>query len=74
MTVIAEQKLYELIKRAVAETLDEKLLKLKLAMLPQADDEEMAIIDELFESPEHYADDELIYVEDSIQEASPQKT
>ena len=66
MTIIAEKDLYELIKRAVRETLDEKLLKLKVAMIPEADDEEMNEIDEMFGDPTQYSDEEFIYVEDSV--------
>jgi len=66
MPVITEKRLYKLIKQAVSESLDEKLLQLKLAMLPEADDEEMEEIEKLFGKPEKYTNQEIFYVEDSV--------
>jgi len=53
-TNVSEIKMYEIIKKAVAEVFEEKLEKLKLALIPYADDNEMKEIDALFSNPTKY--------------------
>ena len=60
---IKNQDLYLLMKRAVSEVLDEKLDTVKLALIPQADDEENKLMDEIFGTPEKYAEQEYVKVE-----------
>ncbi len=56
---IDENKLYELIKTAVSEAMEEKLLKLKLQMIPFVNDEEMREIEEIFGGPKDYKSQEF---------------
>lgn len=48
---VGETRMYEMIKKAVAEVFEEKL---KLALIPYADDNEMKEIDALFSNPTKY--------------------
>ena len=48
---VDENKMYEMIKKAVAEVFEEKLEKLKLQLIPYADDNEMEEINSLFGDP-----------------------
>ena len=50
-TKIAERRLYELIKKAVDEALKANLKRLKIALIPYADDAEMEGIRKIFGSP-----------------------
>ena len=54
MIKIQDKKLYELIKKAVEEVLKENLKKLKIALIPYADNEEMKEIRQIFHSPDKY--------------------
>ncbi|GAI94331.1 unnamed protein product [marine sediment metagenome] len=49
-----EIKMYEVVKKAVAEVFDEKLEKLKLELIPYADDSEMEEINAIFGDPKKY--------------------
>jgi len=53
-TKIAERRLYELIKKAVDEALKTNLKRLKIALIPYADDAEMEGIRKIFGSPRKY--------------------
>ena len=53
-TQVGETKMYEMIKKAVAEVFEEKLEKLKLALIPYANDNEMKEINSLFGNPDKY--------------------
>jgi hypothetical protein len=53
-TKIAERRLYELIKKAVDEALKANLKRLKIALIPYADDAEMEGIRKIFGSPRKY--------------------
>ena len=59
-----EKKLYQLVKKAVSEAMDEKLKNLKLEMISYAEDKEMEEIKEIFETPEKYKNQE--YVEQDL--------
>ncbi|MDH5684319.1 MAG: hypothetical protein OEZ20_07640 [candidate division WOR-3 bacterium] len=54
MIKIQDKKLYELIKKAVEEVLKENLAKLKIALIPYADDKEIEEITQIFRSPNKY--------------------
>jgi hypothetical protein len=64
---LTEKEIYHLIKQAVAETFDEKLLQLKLALIPEVDSEENRELEAMFPNPEQYLNEEISIVEDSIQ-------
>ena len=49
---IDEEKLYQLIKKAVSEVMEENLRKMKLELIPYIEDEEMEEIEEIFNEPE----------------------
>lgn len=49
-----ETRMYEMVKKAVAEVFDEKLEKLKLELIPYADDIEMEEINSIFGDPKKY--------------------
>jgi hypothetical protein len=54
------QAIYELIKKAVAEVFDDKILELKINSMPLADDLEMTEIDNIFVKPENYSKQEFV--------------
>jgi hypothetical protein len=58
-TKIEEKKLYTLIKKAVDEALKSNLKRLKIAMIPYADTEEMKEIKQVFGSPKKYKNQEF---------------
>ncbi len=53
-TQVDETRMYEMVKKAVAEVFDEKLEKLKLELIPYADDSEMEEINSIFGDPKNY--------------------
>ncbi|MEK7400071.1 MAG: hypothetical protein AAB116_24265 [Candidatus Poribacteria bacterium] len=55
-----EEKLYQLIKKAVSEVMEENLVKLKLSLIPYVEDDEMKEIEEIFGDPEKYKDQEFV--------------
>ncbi len=57
---VDETKMYELIKRAVAEVFEEKLEKLKLELIPYVDDGEMEEINSLFGDPAKYESQDVV--------------
>lgn len=61
-TKIEEKKLYALIKKAVDEALKSNLKRLKIAMIPYADDEEMKEIKEVFGSSKKYKNQEFVKI------------
>lgn len=58
--MVEEEKLYQLVKRAVNEAWKENLKKLKLSIIPYADDKEMAEIEEIFGSPKKYRNQQFV--------------
>ncbi len=54
-----EKIIYDLIKKAVSEAVDEKFNELKINLLPIVDDKEMEQIDLIFDSPGNYNNQEL---------------
>ncbi len=56
---IDEEKLYEVVKKAVSDVVKEEIAKLRLQLIPYVSDEEMKEIEELFGSPEGYNDQEF---------------
>ncbi|MFQ6033096.1 MAG: hypothetical protein ACE5K2_09275 [Candidatus Zixiibacteriota bacterium] len=57
---VDEKKLYQLVKKALSEVMEEKLKKLKLGLIPYVQDEEMKEIEEIFGTPEKYKKQEFI--------------
>jgi len=55
---IEEEKLYELIKKALDEVLRDNIEELKIASIPFVDKKEMRKINQIFESPENYKEEE----------------
>ncbi len=53
-TQVDETRMCEMVKKAVAEVFDEKLEKLKLELIPYADDSEMEEINSIFGDPKNY--------------------
>ncbi len=51
---VGETKMYEMVKKAVAEVFEEKLEKLKLELIPYADNSEMEEINSIFGDPKKY--------------------
>jgi len=51
---VNETRMYEMVKKAVAEVFDEKLEKLKLELIQYADDSEMEEINSIFGDPKKY--------------------
>lgn len=60
---IDETKMYEMIKRAVSEVFEENLEKLKLALIPYANDSEMEEINSLFGDPTKYESQDFVKAE-----------
>ncbi|MFH0991061.1 MAG: hypothetical protein V1799_13715 [bacterium] len=55
MTIqIDDEKLFELVKKAVSEVIEERIVEFKLQHLPVADNEEVEEIRTIFGSPEIY--------------------
>lgn len=54
-----EEVIYDLIKRAVNEAVDEKISELKLNLIPDADIDENQEMDELFGNPAKYYNQEF---------------
>lgn len=63
MVEVEEKQFYGLIKKAVSEVFDEKMLDLKLSLIPLADDEEMEEVKSLFHSPDKYKNQEYVKVD-----------
>ena len=61
--VIKNQELYELIKKAVKEAMEEEALKLRLEMLPHVTDKEQQEIEKLF-GKEPPKEKDVAYVEE----------
>jgi hypothetical protein len=57
---VDEKKLYQLVKKALSEVMEENLKKLKLGLIPYVQDEEMKEIEEIFGTPEKYKKQEFI--------------
>ncbi|MFH1335997.1 MAG: hypothetical protein ABII96_05725, partial [Candidatus Zixiibacteriota bacterium] len=57
---VDEKKLYQLVKKALSEVMEENLKKLKLGLIPYVPDEEMKEIEEIFGTPEKYKKQEFI--------------
>ncbi len=53
-TQINETRMYEMVKKAVAEVFEEKLEKLKLELIPYVNDSEMEEINSIFGDPKKY--------------------
>jgi len=53
-TQIDETRVYEMVKKAVAEVFEEKLEKLKLELIPYVNDSEMEEINSIFGDPKKY--------------------
>ncbi len=53
-TQIDETRMYEMVKKAVAEVFEEKLEKLKLELIPYVNDSEMEEINSIFGDPKKY--------------------
>ena len=51
---VGKTRMYEMIKKAVAEVFEEKLEKLKLELIPYADNSEMEEINSIFGDPKKY--------------------
>ena len=62
-TVLKNDEVFELIKKAVSEALDDKITQLKLSMIPFVSNEEMREIEEELGSPEDYQDHDFIEVD-----------
>jgi len=58
-TTISEEKLFNIVKRAVNEVITVEMAKLRLQLIPYVDDTEMKEIEEIFGSPEKYKDEEF---------------
>jgi hypothetical protein len=57
---VDEKKLYQLVKKALSEVMEENLKKLKLGLIPYVQDEEMKEIEEIFGAPEKYKKQEFV--------------
>ena len=60
---VEEKKFFGLIKKAVSEVFDEKMLDLKLSLIPLANDEDMEEVRNLFHSPDKYKNQEYVKVD-----------
>lgn len=60
---IDEEKLYQLIKKAVSEVMEENIRELKLSLIPYVEDEEMNEIESIFGTPEKYEKQDFIKME-----------
>ncbi len=58
-TTVSEEKLFNIVKRAVNEVIMVEMVKLRLQLIPYVDDAEMKEIEEIFGSPEKYKDEEF---------------
>jgi hypothetical protein len=56
---IDENKLYEMIRNAVSDAVKQEMASIRLQLLRYADEKEMDTINELFESPNKYDDEEF---------------
>lgn len=55
MIIQADEKvIYDLIKKAVSEVVDEKLDELKISLIPTINNDELEEIDSIFGTPENY--------------------
>ncbi len=59
-TLIEEKRLYEIVKKAVNEALQENLKKLKIDFIPYVDEKEMEEIRKIFGSPEKYKNQKFV--------------
>ena len=57
--IVDEKKLYQLVKKALSEVMEENLKKLKLELIPYVQDEEMKEIEEIFGKPKRYKKQEF---------------
>ncbi len=62
---VGKTRMYEMVKKAVAEVFEEKLGKLKLELIPYADDSEMEEINSLFGDPKKYENQDFEETEPS---------
>ncbi len=60
---MTDEKLYNIVKRAVEEVFSEKLIEMRLAMIPEADEEEMREIENKVGDPSKYHDEEYTEVD-----------
>ena len=51
-----EEKIYKIVRKAVEDVLDEKLIELRLALIPEVDDVEMADIEKSIGEPGKFKD------------------
>ncbi|GBE54319.1 MAG TPA: hypothetical protein ENH28_02935 [Euryarchaeota archaeon] len=57
--VVSEEKLFDIVKKAVNEVITVEMAKLRLQLIPYVDNAEMGEIKEIFGSPEKYRDEEF---------------
>ncbi|MEW6104265.1 MAG: hypothetical protein AB1630_10730 [bacterium] len=57
---VEEEKLYEVVEKAVNKAMEENLKRLKLELIPYVDDGEMEEIREIFKEPKKYKYQEFV--------------
>jgi len=64
MIIQADEKIiFDMIKKAVTEAVDEKFSELKLNLIPEADKDDNDEIDDLFKEPANYENQEFVKAE-----------
>ena len=60
---VSEQKIYEIVKRTVKEVMDEKLLEIRLSLIPEVDENEMRLIEKEIGEPAKYKKEDYVKVD-----------
>ncbi|MEW6104342.1 MAG: hypothetical protein AB1630_11115 [bacterium] len=60
---VDEEKLYEVVEKAVNKAMEENLKRLKLELIPYVDDDEMEKIREIFKEPKKYKYQEFVQLD-----------
>ena len=60
---LSEERIYEIVKRAIEEVMDEKLLEIRLSLIPEVDENEMLAIEKEIGKPEDYKKGDYVKVD-----------
>ena len=60
---VSEERMYEIVKRAIEEVMDKKLLEIRLSLIPEVDENEMRALEKEIGEPEDYKKDDYVKVD-----------
>ena len=60
---VSEERMYEIVKRAIEEVMDKKLLEIRLSLIPEVDENEMRALEKEIGKPEDYKKDDYVKVD-----------